>query len=122
MGEENTFAGKGTTCFFCKKEDIGTDREKWHEAKLDSFKFRDAREAPELDTEKMQDEPWGKQSFTFTAEVTRNESFERLICGIKKHQSGLCHYAHKTMSKSAKKALRRCHLHMKKCMFGRVNQ
>lgn len=53
MGEENTFAGLGTSCFFCKKEDIGTDREKWHEAKLNSFKVRDAMEVPEVDTEKM---------------------------------------------------------------------
>lgn len=53
MGEETTFAGLGTSCFFCKREDIGTDREKWHEAKLDSFKVRDAIDVPEVDTEKM---------------------------------------------------------------------
>jgi len=117
MGEENTFAGVGTTCFFCKREDIGTDKEKWHEAKLDSFKVRDAIEVPELNTGKIQEEPWGKQSFTLTAEIKRDDSFDRLMRRMKKHQSGLRHYTLNTMSPAAKRALHKCHLHMKKYMF-----
>lgn len=117
MGEENTFAGAGNTFYFCPTEDVGTEREKWNEAKLDSIKVLDAIEIPELNTRKIQEEPWGKQSFTLTAEIKRDDSFDRLMRSIKKHQSGLRHYTLNTMSPAAKRALRKCHLHMKKYMF-----
>lgn len=123
MGEENTFAGVGQKLFFCIKEDIGTEREQWREVKLDNIQVRKSIEVPELDTEKMK----GKEtewptSFTLSAEIEDNGQIHKLFQGMKKHQSGLRHYAHKTMSKTAKKALRWCHLHMKKCMFGRNRQ
>ena len=47
MGEENTFVG--SKFFFCRTEDIGTEKEKWHKAELksiDSIKVREATEVP----------------------------------------------------------------------------
>lgn len=118
MGEENTFTGAGNAFFFCRTEDIGTEKETWHEAKLeriDSIKVREATEVPELNVE----EPKWNTSFSFTATVEHNDQFRKFVQGMKKHQSGLRHYAHNTMSQSAKKALRQCHRHMKRCMFKR---
>lgn len=120
MGEENAFAGIGQKLFFCIKEDVGTEREQWREIKLDNIQVRKSIEASELNTEKMKGEEteWST-SFTLSAEIEDSGQIRKLVLGMKKHQSGLRHYAHKTMTKSAKKALRQCHLHMKKCMFGR---
>ena len=118
MGEESTFAGLGNTFFFCRKEDIGTEKEKWHEAKLeriDSIKVREATEVPELKVE----EPKWNTSFSLTATVEYNDQFRKFVRGMKKHQSGLRHYAYNIMSQSAKKALRKCHQHMRRCMFKR---
>lgn len=118
MGEENTFSGLGNTIFFCLKEDIGTEKEKWHEAELesiDSIKVREATEAPGLNVEESK---WNT-SFSFTATAEYNDQFRKFVQGMKKHQSGLRHYTHNIMSQSAKKALRQCHQHMKRCMFKR---
>lgn len=118
MGVESTFAGLGNTLYFCKKEDIGTEKEKWHEAKLksiDGIKVREATEVPELKVE----EPKWNTSFSLIATVEYNDQFCKFVRGMKKHQSGLRHYAHNIMRQSAKKALRKCHQHMKRCMFKR---
>ena len=114
MGEENTFAGVGTTCFFCKREDIGTDREKWHEAKLDSFKVRDAMEVPELDMEKIMGEtpPEGRKGFstTFTFSLEPSEETKinliRFHRKIKKVQRGSRYYRRKLLKLLTKKELR----------------
>lgn len=116
MGEENIFTGNAI--FFCRTEDIGTEKEKWHEAELksiDSIKVREAVEVPEL---KVEESKWNT-SFSFTATVENNDQFHKFVQGMRKHESGLRHYAHNIMSQSAKKALRKCHQHMKRCMFKR---
>lgn len=122
MGEENTFAGLGSKFFFCKQEDVGTDREEWYEAKLDNIQVRKFIEMPELDVQKLSkkriDSP-NSFSVSFEMAAESMQSFSHALKKTLKHQSGLRHYIHKTMSKSAKKALRKCHLHMKKYMFGR---
>lgn len=118
MGEESTFAGLGNTLYFCKKEDIGTEKEKWNETELksiNSIKVREATEVPEL---KVEETKWNT-SFSLTATVEYNDQFRKFVRGMKKHQSGLRHYFHNIMSQSAKKALRKCHQHMKRCMFKR---
>ena len=109
MGEENTFAGLGTKCFFCKREDIGTDREKWHEAKLDSFKVRDAIEVPELNTEiiaeKREDFPTSfSLSFEMAAESTKG--FGCVLKKIWEKESGSRHYRRKLLKHVDKKTLR----------------
>jgi len=114
MGEENTFTGVGTTCFFCKREDIGTDREKWHEAKLDSFKVRDAIEVPELDMEKIMGEAppkWPKgfsATLTFSLEPSEETkmSLIRFHRKIKKVQRGSRYYRRKLLKLLTKKELR----------------
>jgi len=116
MGEENAFVGK--TIFFCRAEDIGTEKEQWHEAKLESINSSKAREAAEVPELNVEESKWNT-SFSFTATVENNNQFCKLVRGMKKHQSGLRHYAHNIMSQSAKKALRKCHQHMKRCMFKR---
>lgn len=109
MGEENTFAGQGTTCFFCKKEDIGTDREKWHEAKLDSFKVRDAMEVPELNTEIIAEKREGfPTSFSSSFEMAA-ESMKEFGFALKKawkQESGSRHYRRKLLKHVSKKTLR----------------
>ena len=109
MGEETTFAGQGTTCFFCKKEDIGTDREKWHETKLDSFKVRDAMEVPELNTEIIAEKKEGFPiSFSFSFEMAA-ESMKEFGCALKKEwrrESGSRHYHRKLLKHVSKKTLR----------------
>lgn len=109
MGEENTFAGVGTTCFFCKREDIGTGREEWHEAKLDSFKVRDAIEVPELNTEIIAEKREGFPiSFSLSFEMAA-ESTKEFRCALKKtwrRESGSRHYRRKLLKRVSKKTLR----------------
>lgn len=129
MGEENTFAGVGTTCFFCKREDIGTDREKWEKLKIKidecNTKLKDFGREAHQSTHAVQSfssalkdatKSWAT-SLPLTATIECDVQFYKLVRGMKKHQSGLRHYVLNTMSKPAKKALRKCHLHMKKYMF-----
>lgn len=133
MGKENTFAGAGATCFFCKREDIGTDREKWHEAKLDNIQVRKSIKLLDIDEVKLEEKtPFpefdftpGKEfiefqpasdrlerkdlptSFTLTFDVESNEQFSRLFQKIKKHQSHTRYYHIKLSKKMSKKKLRK---------------
>lgn len=109
MGEENTFAGLGTTCFFCKREDIGTDREKWHEAKLDNFKVRDAIEVPELNTGIIAEKREGfpiSLNFSFEMAAESMKEFGFALKKAWKQESGSRHYRRKLLKHVSKKALR----------------
>lgn len=122
MGEENTIAGVGNTFYFCPTKDVGTEREKWNEVKLDSIKIRDAIEVPELDMEKIMGEtpPEGRKGFstTFTFSLEPSEETKmnliRFHRKIKKVQRGSRYYRRKLLKHVPKKKLRRWRYIMRK--------
>lgn len=122
MGEETTFAGLGDTICFCRRENIGTENEQWHEAKLDSFRVREKIEMSELDTDKMEDDKpeGGRKGFTNTFTLNLEPSEEtkqnliRLHRKIRKHQSGSRHYALSLITKRQWRAIRKVQSIIKK--------
>lgn len=122
MGEENTIAGAGNTFYFCPTKDVGTEREKWNEAKLDSIKVLDAIEVPELDFEKITGDNSPKErkgfpnSFSISFELAA-ESMRKFGSALKKAQrreSGSRHYRRKLLKHVPKKKLRRWRYIMRK--------
>ena len=118
MGEENTFAGVGTTCFFCKREDIGTNREKWEKLKIKidecNTKLKDFRKEAHQSTHAVQSfssalkdatKSWAT-SLPLTATIECDVQFYKLARGMKKHQSGSRYYRRKLLKHVSKKTLR----------------
>ena len=122
MGEENTIAGVGNTFYFCPTKDVGTEREMWNEAKLNSIKIRNVIELPELDFEKTTEDNSSKgrkgfpNSFSISFELDA-ESMRKFGSALKKAQrreSGSRHYRRKLLKHVSKKKLRRWRYIMRK--------
>lgn len=117
----------GDTICFCRRENIGTENEQWHEAKLDSFRVREKIEMSDLDTEKIADDKPkdGRKGFTQTLTFSLEPSEEtkqnliRFHRKIRKHQSGSRHYALSLISKRQWRAIRKVQSIIKKHKLGR---
>ena len=107
MGEERTITG--TQLFFCKAEDLGTEREEWTEVKhVDSICLRERTTIPELGVEK----PW-PNSWSFTATLENPEGILEISRKIREHQNRRFHYIQQIMPKETKDYFRKLSLALK---------
>ena len=109
MEEGRIFSGIGDKIYFCRQEDIGTDKEQWREGQLGRFKVCDAEDTPGPDTGAMAKERKGfSNTFTISFEPSEKEK-QRLIlwyCKMKKSQKGNRHYRRKLLKHVSKKTVR----------------
>lgn len=107
MGEERTITG--TQLFFCKAEDLGTEREKWTEVKhVDSIRLCEKTTVPELEVKEL----W-TTSFSFTATVEDTDEIAKFHQKLRKHQNRRFHYIQQILPKETKDYFRKLSLAMK---------
>lgn len=107
MGEERIITG--TQLFFCKAEDLGTEREEWMEVKhVDNICLRDKTSVPEVEVK----EPW-PTSFSFTATVENTDEIAKFHQKLRKHQNRRFHYIQKIMPRETKDYFRKLSLALK---------
>lgn len=116
MGEQTEFTELGDI-LFCRKEDIGTEKEKWHKAELksmDSLSVRSATEVPEIGVK----EPRGfTNTITFSLEPSEEtkQKLTRLHRLMKKRYRGRRYYRKKILRHLDKKTLRRYCYYLEQC-------
>ena len=107
MGEGNNL--QNCQLFFCKAEDLGTEREEWTEVKhVDSICLREMTTIPEVEVK----EPW-PTSFSFTATLENPEGILEISRKIRKHQSRRFHYIQQIMPRETKDYFRKLSLELK---------
>ena len=107
MGEGNNL--QNCQLFFCKAEDLGTEREEWAEVKhVDRICLRDMTATLEAEAE----EPWST-SFSFTATLENPESILEISRKIREHQNRRFHYIQQIMPRETKDYFRKLSLALK---------
>ena len=107
MGEERIISG--TQLFFCKAEDLGTEREEWTEVKhVDSICLREKTTIPEVEVK----EPW-PTSFSFTATLENPEGILEISRKIRENQNRRFHYIQQIMPRETKDYFRKPSLELK---------
>lgn len=107
MGEGNNL--QNCQLFFCKAEDLGTEREEWKEVKhVDSIRLREKTTIPELEVK----EPW-PTSFSFTATLENPEDILEISRKIREHQNRRFHYIQQIMPRETKDYFRKLSLALK---------
>ena len=107
MGEGNNL--QNCQLFFCKAEDLGTEREEWTEVKhVDSIRLREKTTIPEFEVK----EPW-PTSFSFTATLENPESILEISRKIREHQNRRFHYIQQIMPRETKDYFRKLSLALK---------
>ena len=107
MGEERIISD--TQLFFCKAEDLGTEREEWTEVKhVDSICLREKTIVPELEVK----EPW-TTSWSFTATVKNPDVIAKFHQKLREHQSRRFHYIQQIMPRETKDYFRKFSLALK---------
>ena len=107
MGEERIITG--AQLFFCKAEDLGTEREEWTEVKhVDSICLREMTTIPEVEVK----EPW-PTSFSFTATLENPEGILEISRKIREHQNRRFHYIQQIMPRETKDYFRKLSLALK---------
>lgn len=107
MGEEIIITG--TQLFFCKAEDLGTEREEWKEVKhVDSISLRDKTSVPGIEVK----EPCST-IFSFTATVENTDEIAKLHQKLLEHQSRRFHYIQQIMPGETKDYFRKLSLALK---------
>ena len=107
MGEGNNL--QNCQLFFCKAEDLGTEREEWTEVKhVDSICLREMTTIPEVEVK----EPW-PTSFSFTATLENPEGILEISRKIREHQNRRFHYIQQIMPRETKDYFRKLSLALK---------
>ena len=107
MGEERTITG--TQLFFCKAEDLGTEREEWTEVKhVNSIRLREKTTVPELEVK----EPW-PTSLSFSATVKNPDVIAKFHKELREYQSRRFHYIQQIMPRETKDYFRKFSLALK---------
>lgn len=107
MGEGNNL--QNCQLFFCKAEDLGTEREEWTEVRhVDSICFREKTTVPEVEVK----EPW-QTSFSFTATVEDTDEIAKFHQKLRKHQNRRFHYIQQIMPRETKDYFRKLSLTLK---------
>ena len=107
MGEGNN--PQNCQLFFCKAEDLGTEREEWTEVKhVDNICLRDKTTIPEFEVK----EPW-PTSWSFTATVENTDEIIKLHRKIREHQSRRFHYIQQITPRETKDYFRKFSLAFK---------
>ena len=107
MGEGNNL--QNCQLFFCKAEDLGTEREEWAEVKhVDSICLREKTTIPEVEVK----EPW-PTSFSFTATLENPEGILEISRKIREHQSRRFHYIQQILPRETKDYFRKLSLALK---------
>ena len=107
MGEERIISD--TQLFFCKAEDLGTEREEWTEVKqVDSICLREKAIVPELEVK----EPW-LTSFSFTATVENTDEIAKFHQKLHEHYVRRSQYIRKIIPKETKDYFRKFSLALK---------
>lgn len=115
MGEQNETAVKGINFFFCRKEDVGTEKEQWQPIEVDNVKIRLATDIPELESEKLRG--WG-YTCSFTASMEPTPALTYLQKNTWKRERGRRYYCEKLLRHTSKKTLRKyCYLLRKYASF-----
>ena len=103
MGEQTEFTGLGNTLFFCRQEDIGTEKEKWHSIEINKVKVRPTIEVPEIFV-KWPIEWDGKGFYEFNIMPSQVSSIRKRM---QKKERGRRYYHKKLLRHVSKKTLRR---------------
>ena len=107
MGEGNNL--QNCQLFFCKAEDLRTEREEWTEVKhVDSICLREKTTIPEVEVK----EPW-PTSFSFTATLENPEGILEISRKIREHQNRRFHYIQQIMPRETKDYFRKFSLALK---------
>lgn len=107
MGEGNNL--QNCQLFFCKAEDLGTEREEWKEVKhVDSICLREKTTIPELGVE----EPW-PNSWSFSATLENPEGILEISRKIREHQNRRFHYIQQIMPRETKDYFRKLSIALK---------
>lgn len=107
MGEGNNL--QNCQLFFCKAEDLGTEREEWTKVKhVGSICLREKTTIPEVEVK----EPW-PTSFSFTATLENPEGILEISRKIREHQNRRFHYIQQIMPRETKDYFRKLSLALK---------
>ena len=107
MGEGNNL--QNCQLFFCKAEDLGTEREEWTEVKhVDNICLREKTIVPELEVK----EPW-PTSFSFTATVKNPDVISKFNQELREYQSRRSHYIQQITPRETKDYFRKFSLALK---------
>ena len=107
MGEGNNL--QNCQLFFCKAEDLGTEREEWTKVKhVDSICLREKTTISELEVK----EPW-PTSCSFTATLENPEDILEISRKIREHQNRRFHYIQQIMPRETKDYFRKFNLALK---------
>lgn len=121
MGEELNL-GKA---FFCVTADIGTDKEKWHEAKLENVVTLKAADLlPQTRDESQRGNRKGfTNSFTLSFEVSEDtrKSIMHFQQKLHKRHSGFRYYCEKCIERASKKVIRQYLYEIRKLYHNKTN-